>query len=772
MKTRAIIISIAMIFICSLTAEAQERTSQSELIKSLNAALKKQVVPIRPLPAIRHHLADTSDRGRPRKTPVADSGEKEIPLLDGEGDAEFFLDGIMPGVDIIEEQGQPNTVPLIRIAGMIEMMPLILIDGMEGDFARLNKKDMKSIEVLSDPAAIALYGYKGRNGVLLVTTRQGRPATQKTPFAVEYTGSVTMSSRTATPKINFDYGDWLDARRGVYGDGFMISNSLTYKGNEDLTTVGTDWQAMIFDKTFFSTDHILRFTGGGGRVSYDVSGMFSGDGGIFSGRERYTHSTIHAGIAAKPFHWWDITAIADFAMLTDRYPDGMVKSGYYSMISRYGFPFEEVRSSDGNFTPAAIRTGYAAMSMDNAVAHREERIYAGGNIRNEFRLIGDILKAGLTVSGYRDRKGPVESPADKALLRADAEMVYGQSFEGGHRLDGLIGLDVNHFRSGFDFTDMRQYLRLEYSWKDRYRLQFVQSHDRINISDPEPAALNNDSFAGKVSWNIGNEEFMRQSRHWLSGLQVYFETGKTLIQGYSHDFLPFISGGLESVFLKERLAFAGKVFTHEFAEPDVVRTVGWEINASWRNSRRMRKDNLMYSVYANVWDDRIVTEGTDFNPRFRFNAGFNLKYAGFSLKTVFAGTGRRNWLPDSDDSLFYGMHGSGPASAGLLLRNHEALNAMGTGTLGTGDPAFMQNAAFVRLKNLRLEYSFSGPALSKAGIQGISVFCEGKNLFFLSPLQRQARGIDPEMVYPGTTVGAGDKYPLLRTVELGVKASF
>ena len=118
------------------------------------------------------------------------------------------------------------------------------------------------------------------------------------------------------------------------------------------------------------------------------------------------------------------------------------------------------------------------------------------------------------------------------------------------------------------------------------------------------------------------------------------------------------------------------------------------------------------------------------------------------------------------------MYGSAPTSAGLLLKNLEAMNDIGEGNLDPGDPAFMQNAAFVRLKNLRLEYSFSGQSLSKAGIRSISVFYEGKNLFFLSSLQRQAQGIDPEMIYPGTSVGAGDKYPLLRTVELGVKASF
>lgn len=759
-----------MLSVCCRSADAQEWTSQKALLKALNESMKKQVVPIRPLPAIRHHLADTSGRGRPRRIYAA-ADEQKIPLLDGEGNAEFFLDGIMPGVDLVEEQGQPNTIPLIRIAGMIDMMPLILIDGMEGDFARLNKKDLKSIEVLSDPAAIALYGYKGRNGVLLVTTRQGRPAAQNVPLAVEYSGSFTVSSRTATPDIVFSYGDWLKARQGLFGEEFMITSSLTYKGNESLAPAGTDWQDLIFDKAFFSTDHILRFTGGDERISYDVSGMFSGDGGIFSGKERYTHSTIHAGIAASPFRWWEITAIADFAMLTDMYPDGMVRSGYYSMISRYGFPAEQIHS-DGAFSPAATGTGYAAISGENAGMHRERRLYSGGNIRNDFNIIGDILKAGLTVSGYRDRKGPAESPADKSLLRTDIEMIYGQSFGEAHRIDGRIGLDVNHFRSIVNFTDMRQYLKLEYSWKDRYGLQFIQSHDRTAISDSEPVALNNDSFAGRISWNIGNENFMKPARHWLSGLQMYLETGKTLIQGHSHDFLPFISGGLESVFLDEKLSFAGKVYTHEYAEPDVIRTTGWEINVAWRNSHRMRNENLMYSVYANLWDDWTVSEGTDFNPRFRFNAGANLKYAGFSLKAVFAGTGRRHWLPDSDDSLFYGMYGSAPTSAGLLLKNLEALNDIGEGNLDPGDPAFMQNAAFVRLKNLILEYSFSGQSLSKAGIRSISVFCEGKNLFFLSSLQKQAQGIDPEMIYPGTSVGAGDKYPLLRTVELGVKASF
>ena len=101
-------LAILLMFCCSFTSEAQEWTSEKTLIQSLNDALKKLIVPIRPLPTIRHHLADTSDRGKPVRVLAAD-GDRNKPLIGDIYDPSLFFSGIMPGVNLTEDHGKPST---------------------------------------------------------------------------------------------------------------------------------------------------------------------------------------------------------------------------------------------------------------------------------------------------------------------------------------------------------------------------------------------------------------------------------------------------------------------------------------------------------------------------------------------------------------------------------------------------------------------------------------------------------------------------------------
>lgn len=729
------IVAILLTLCNGFKSEAQEWTSEKKLIQSLNDALNKLIVPIRSLPVIKHHLADTSDRGKPVIT-LTSAGDRSRPLIGDLYDPSLFFSGVMPGVNLTEDQGQPNTIPYIRVAGMLEMMPLILIDGIEGDFKRLNGKDIRSLEVLSNPSDIAIYGYKGRNGVLLITTRQGSPG----KLTIDYSGSATLSTRTVSPEIDFRFDEWVQARQCIHGSNFKATNDLLYSGNENLRYSSTDWQTLLFDKAFFSTDHILRASGGNRNISFDISGMFSSDGGIYTGYEKYTHTTFHAGITARPFEWWKISSISDFSLMTDVYPSAMAKSGYYSLLSRYGFP-GEAPYMDGKPTQASILTGHAAMHDDKNM-YKGCSKYISENLSNSFNIIKDILKADLNLSGYEKN--------EMSLLRGATDIVYDQTFREVHKIGCLTGVEMNHFRSSENHTDYRQFMRLRYSYKNIYEVSFVQSHDRtrdIGLYSKTLENLLSDSFAGKIALNIGKMG------------RVYAEAGKTSTRSYRSSHHPFICAGFESSFLDSRLSIAAKSFRNGQESEQMLLTRGWELRTSWRDSHKFGKEYLMYAVFCNLWDEKINVGLSQ--PRYLFNGGFSVRYAGLNLTAVFQGTGRRYWLPDMDDRLFFGMHGTGNTDAGLLLKNNvinpEALEER------------IQNAAFIRLKNLQMEYSFSNPRLEKHRISRIAMFCEGRNLFYISAMQDAAPFVDPEMIYPGTATGAGDKYPLLRTVELGLR---
>lgn len=113
------------------------------------------------------------------------------------------LQGLLPGVSITSSSGQPGAVPSITIRGVSTInsstAPLILIDGVSGgDLNLLNPNDVESVSVLKDAASAAIYGARAANGVILITTKQGK---RKEKATLTYSGYVGMQTPTALPEL-------------------------------------------------------------------------------------------------------------------------------------------------------------------------------------------------------------------------------------------------------------------------------------------------------------------------------------------------------------------------------------------------------------------------------------------------------------------------------------------------------------------------------------------------------------------------------------------
>lgn len=113
------------------------------------------------------------------------------------------LQGLLPGVSITSSSGQPGAVPSITVRGVSTInsstAPLILIDGVSGgDLNLLNPNDVESVSVLKDAASAAIYGARAANGVILITTKQGK---RKEKATLTYSGYVGMQTPTALPEL-------------------------------------------------------------------------------------------------------------------------------------------------------------------------------------------------------------------------------------------------------------------------------------------------------------------------------------------------------------------------------------------------------------------------------------------------------------------------------------------------------------------------------------------------------------------------------------------
>ncbi|SHG20885.1 SusC/RagA family TonB-linked outer membrane protein [Flagellimonas flava] len=205
------------------------------------------------------------------------------------------LGGKLSGVLIQNQDGAPGADPKIQIRAASSIngnsSPLIVVDGypISGSLATVNPNDIASLEVLKDAASAAIYGSRGANGVILVTTKKGR--TGKASFS--YNTYVSVSSRYLKDNIKTTSGDYAEIARANIANGtFNVSDLdpaiVDYRLNafaDSPDVVGVeDW----FFRNGFSTNHDFSMSGGTEDVKYFASvGYLNTDGvAITQGFER------------------------------------------------------------------------------------------------------------------------------------------------------------------------------------------------------------------------------------------------------------------------------------------------------------------------------------------------------------------------------------------------------------------------------------------------------------------------------------------------------
>ncbi len=192
-----------------------------------------------------------------------------------------MLAGKVAGVNIISNDGAPGSGAQIRIRGGSSLNasndPLIVIDGLAMDnegvkglsnpLSMINPQDIESFNVLKDASATAIYGSRGSNGVIIITTKKGRKNTKPT---ISYAGSATISMRQKS--LDVMNGDEYRAFiKNMYG-----TESIPYKA---LGTASTDWQDEIY-RTAFSHDHNITVSGAFKNLPYRVSVGYTDQQGI------------------------------------------------------------------------------------------------------------------------------------------------------------------------------------------------------------------------------------------------------------------------------------------------------------------------------------------------------------------------------------------------------------------------------------------------------------------------------------------------------------
>lgn len=196
-------------------------------------------------------------------------------------------------------------------------------------------------------------------------------------------------------------------------------------------------------------------------------------------------------------------------------------------------------------------------------------------------------------------------------------------------------------------------------------------------------------------------------------------------------------------------------------------------------------------------------------PRYQFGLNLDFHWNGIGLSMFIQGVGKRDWYPSRGSDFFWG--GYGRAYCAYVLKDQAGDNYVHldkstenwtvtnadskpywtrrayshansyTSTLSFANDYYLQNAAYVRLKNLTIDYTFPSALLKKVKIEKLRIYLSGENLLTWSPMFKHTSMFDPEVIgngdsdfHDGTSASMGDgySYPMLKTFTFGINLTF
>ena len=247
---------------------------------TINVTMNEETTNIEEVVAIGYGIVKKSDLNGSVSTVTAKS-YKDQPLLN----ITDALQGRTSGVTISNTSGAPGGTVKIRVRGPNSINggnnPLYVVDGVSlssislGD---ININDVESMEILKDASATAIYGSRGANGVVMITTKRGKEGTSK----IEYSGF------TSWNKSMYKYDLLSPVEYAAMVNHTSGTTPPIFDNPESFAGKGTDWQDQLF-QTALAKNHQLSISGGTEKSKYYISGNYIDQSGIIvnSGQTKY-----------------------------------------------------------------------------------------------------------------------------------------------------------------------------------------------------------------------------------------------------------------------------------------------------------------------------------------------------------------------------------------------------------------------------------------------------------------------------------------------------
>ena len=487
--------------------------------------------------------------------------------------------GKMSGVQVVQNSGTPggDVSILIRGVGTInDASPLYVIDGVpvSGGMWYLNPNDVESIDVLKDASATAIYGSRGANGVVMVTTKQAQEGHTEINF--DYSYGIQHSAKTYKMLEASQYAALHNEMRTNAGPEYSLNPAFA---DPESLGAGTDWMDAIF-RTAPMQKVNLSMLGGNQKISHATSlGYYTQDG--IMKNSSYNRLSLQSNISSKLAS--NITVRANVNLSAENRRTQPVSTVIQNAMRI--LPSIPIYDDNGEY---AGPTGNAEWNGNalNPVAIINEQNYRmkGFRMLSNISLEWEIIKGlkfkttGGAELGYdynnsyipkykwgmNESKNTMQTvtSAYEQLYLWDNTLNYDKAF-GKHRINAMIGTSYQEYKkesvsaagsgraseltteldnatkatdvggNSYRWALMSYMARLHYSYDDRYLLTATFRADGSSKFGKDNRFGYFPSFA--AAWNIGNEAFM-QSVKPVSLLKLragYGQTGNQNIGAYA-----------------------------------------------------------------------------------------------------------------------------------------------------------------------------------------------------------------------------------------------
>lgn len=244
------------------------------------------------------------------------------------GDAAELIKGKVAGLSVTNSSGNPTASSSIMLRGATtisgSVTPLILVDGVEGDLNTVAPENIASIDVLKDASAAAIYGTRGANGVILITTKTGR---RDSAPAINYSAYVSFSKWA-------DKADFMDTHDVIYG-----KTAYSYEGYD------TDWLDAISREAGSKQNHALSISGGSKNAVYAANFAYSDENGILQNSD---NENLKLQLDYTQYAWNDILKF-NFNTLVTRQKYSLNNADYAYRQAVIRNPSSPIYNEDGSY---------------------------------------------------------------------------------------------------------------------------------------------------------------------------------------------------------------------------------------------------------------------------------------------------------------------------------------------------------------------------------------------------------------------------------------